>query len=55
MFEVAQAVVGRMPRGWYKARELGKTYYPSLRVLAEERRSEREETGEQVEVEEEAE
>jgi len=55
MFEVAQVVVGRMPRGWYRARELGKTYYPSLKVLADERRREREETGEEVAIKEEAE
>ena len=30
MLEMRQAVVGRMPRGWYRARDLGKTYYPSL-------------------------
>ena len=31
--EMAQCVVGRMPRGWYRARDLGKTYYPSLKSL----------------------
>jgi hypothetical protein len=41
MFEVAQVVVGRMPRGWYRARELGKTYYPSLKELVDVRRAER--------------
>ncbi len=45
MFEVAQVVVGRMPRGWYRARELGKTYYPSLRHLMDVRRDERAEAG----------
>jgi hypothetical protein len=30
MFEVEQVLAGEMPRGWYRARELGKTYYPSL-------------------------
>src|SRR5262249_21923513 len=35
MFEVAQVVVGRMPGGWYRAREFGKTYYPSLKALVE--------------------
>jgi hypothetical protein len=44
MFEVAQIVVGRMPRGWYRARELGKTYYPSLKDLVNTRRTEREES-----------
>jgi len=33
IFEVAQVVAGQMPRGWYRARELGKTYYRSLREL----------------------
>lgn len=28
--EVIQLVIGRMPPGWYRARLLGKTYYPSL-------------------------
>ena len=42
MFEVAQIVTGRMPRGWYRARELGKTYYGSLRELVDARRSEHE-------------
>ena len=46
MFEVAQAVVGRMPSGWYRARELGKTYYPSLKELVDVRRAERAEAGE---------
>jgi hypothetical protein len=37
IFEVLEAVVGEMPRGWHRARALGKTYYKSLRelVLAE--------------------
>jgi hypothetical protein len=30
VFEVAQVVVGRMPRGWYRARETGKVYRRSL-------------------------
>jgi hypothetical protein len=33
MFEIGQVLVGEMPRGWYRARELGKTYYPSLDIL----------------------
>lgn len=40
VFEVAQVIVGRMPRGWYRARELGKTYYPSLKELVSTRRAE---------------
>lgn len=31
--EISQVVIGRMPRGWYRARKLGKTYYPSIRHL----------------------
>jgi hypothetical protein len=46
MFEVAQVVAGRMPRGWYRARELGKTYYPSLRELVNIRRAERKDADE---------
>ncbi len=30
MFEITQVVVGQMSRAWWRARELGKTYYPSL-------------------------
>jgi hypothetical protein len=40
MFEVAQVVAGRMPPAWYRARELGKTWYPSLKELVDERRAE---------------
>ena len=34
IIEMRQCVIGRMPRGWYRARDLGKTYYPSLVALA---------------------
>jgi hypothetical protein len=37
MFEIPRAIVGRMPRGWYRARDLGKTYYRSLRDLVANR------------------
>jgi hypothetical protein len=30
IFEVAQVIVGRMPRSWYRARKLGKEWHPSL-------------------------
>ncbi len=50
MFEVAQVVVGTMPRAWYRARKLGKTYYPSLKALVDERRSARQESSELKEV-----
>ncbi len=33
MFEVVQIVAGKMPKAWYRARELGKTYYRSLGEL----------------------
>jgi len=49
LFEVAQVVVGRMPRGWYRARELGKTYYPSLKELVDTRRAGRKGAGESEE------
>lgn len=34
MFEVAQVVAGEMPRAWWRARELGKTYYASPAAIA---------------------
>ena len=36
--EIAQAVVGRMSQAWYRARDLGKSYYPSLSSLVATRR-----------------
>jgi len=33
IFELTQAVAGRMTRGWWRARLSGKDYYPSLREL----------------------
>lgn len=33
MFEVPQVLVGKKSRGWWRARQLGKTYYPSLAAL----------------------
>lgn len=41
MFDVVQVVTGVMPRGWYRARELGKTYYPSLGALVAAKMQER--------------
>jgi len=35
MFEIVQIVTGKMPKGWYTARRLGKTYYKSLSELVE--------------------
>jgi hypothetical protein len=43
MFEVAQVLVGRMPRSWYRARELGKTWYPSLKAIVDAHKAQREE------------
>jgi hypothetical protein len=34
MFEIAQVVAGKMSRAWWRARELGKTYYPGLAAAA---------------------
>lgn len=41
VFEVPSAVVGRMPNGWYRARETGKSYYRSLDELVSNERSDR--------------
>lgn len=38
MFEIPQVLVGRMPRGWWRARELGKDWYPSLGDLVLDKR-----------------
>jgi hypothetical protein len=43
MFEVAQVLVGKMSRGWYRARQQGKSWYSSLKVLVDVRKHEREE------------
>jgi hypothetical protein len=43
IFEIPQALAGKMSRGWWRARELGKTYYPSLAHLAQANQSEAEE------------
>ena len=42
MFEIPQVLVGRVSRGWWRARELGKTYYPSLEHLARSKKVETE-------------
>ena len=34
IFEIPETVVGVMPRGWWRARELDKSWYPSLADLA---------------------
>lgn len=45
IFEIPQVLAGKMSRGWWRARELGKTYYPSLAHLAKANKSEGEEEG----------
>lgn len=40
IFEVSQATVGKMSRAWWRARELGKTYYASLARAVEANRRE---------------
>jgi hypothetical protein len=45
IFELTQVLVGRKSRAWWRARELGKDYYPSLAHLVHSRASEAEEEG----------
>ena len=40
IFEISQVLAGKMSRGWWRARELGKTYYPSLAHLAKANKNE---------------
>lgn len=40
IFEISQVLIGSMSKGWWRARELGKTWYPSLAHLAREKRRE---------------
>ncbi len=44
IFEIPQVLVGKMSRGWWRARELGKTYYPSLAHLVKANKVEVEES-----------
>ena len=46
MFEVSQVLAGNMSRAWWRARELGKTYYPSLKTLVDTKRQETAEAAE---------
>lgn len=39
MFEIAQVLVGTVSTGWWRARELGKDYYPSLGALVKAKRA----------------
>ena len=43
MFEIPQVLVGKKSRAWWRARELGKTYYPSLGHLVRAKKVEAEE------------
>jgi hypothetical protein len=43
IFEIPQVLAGEMSRGWWRARELGKGWYPSLDHLVREKRREAEE------------
>ena len=46
IFEIPQVLVGKKSRAWWRAREMGKVYYPSLGILT---RSNRAETSEEIE------
>jgi hypothetical protein len=37
LFELSDILVGQMTRAWWRARQLGKTYYPGIGALARER------------------
>jgi len=39
IFEIPQILAGKKSRAWWRARELGKTYYPSLAHLAKAKMS----------------
>ena len=39
LFEIPQVAVGKMSRAWWRARELGKTYYPDLAAAVKASRS----------------
>jgi hypothetical protein len=39
MFEVAQVVAGKMSRAWWRARELGKDYYPGLATAVQAKKT----------------
>jgi hypothetical protein len=43
IFEISEVLVGAMSRGWWRARELGKTWYPSLADLALKMKSDEDE------------
>ena len=39
LFEIAQVLVGRPSAAWWRARQQGKDYYPSLAALAKSRQA----------------
>ncbi|MEW8692972.1 MAG: DUF2169 domain-containing protein [Candidatus Thiodiazotropha endolucinida] len=39
IFEISQILIGRKTKGWWRARELGKTYYPSLAHVVRDKQS----------------
>lgn len=41
IFEIPNVLAGTMSRGWWRARELGKTWHPSLRDLVSSKRPEK--------------
>jgi hypothetical protein len=43
IFEIPQVLVGKKSRAWWRARQLGKTYYPSLKHLVDSKKYEKEE------------
>jgi hypothetical protein len=40
IFELSQILVGRKSRGWWRAREMGKTYFPSLEHMIRDKKTE---------------
>lgn len=40
MFEIAQVLTGKMSPAWWRARELGKSYYPSLDAMVKSKHKE---------------
>jgi len=47
LFEIVEVLAGHMPRGWWRARELGKDYYRTLDELIRERRHQAQEEQEE--------
>ncbi|MEW8507767.1 MAG: DUF2169 domain-containing protein, partial [Candidatus Thiodiazotropha sp.] len=45
LFEVSQVLVGRKTKGWWRARNQGKIYFPSLEHVARDKKVEATEEG----------